>query len=327
MENHNVSAPPSGAAKYVLIALLLSLAAAVFPFALLLVPAYFAYAAMRTHPALLLLFSAALFAAASVLWGAYAALWFALGTLLIAAAVYAMQSRRLGNANTCAVAAAFAVFAIYGAVCLPGILSGEGAFTAMQALFSEAVGEWRAVAAVMFAETPAATMAGVNEYLDLVEQTAVDMIVPMFCSAGMVLGLSNVLFFRLFAKKGRIELAPMRPFRKWSIPRTYTVGILVMLVGSMIMELTGVSYAASLSSTVNVLVGFPLILQGLAVIDDWIVRKGGGVTGKRILIYALCAVFFAFLQTVLVILGCAEQLFRFRARRDGTYPPSPAEPQ
>ena len=87
-----------------------------------------------------------------------------------------------------------------------------------------------------------------------------------------------------------------------------------MSVGALVLLLTDWTYAAALSATVNVIVGMPLALQGLCVIDFLIVRSGKNVATRRVLIYVLAAVALLVMQTPLVLLGCMDQLFQLRAR-------------
>ena len=61
-------------------------------------------------------------------------------------AVYAMLTRRVGNADTALTLAGLFLVGLYCAVCLPGVLSGAGAFAGIQAAIDEMVLVYRAAA-------------------------------------------------------------------------------------------------------------------------------------------------------------------------------------
>ena len=135
------------------------------------------------------------------------------------------------------------------------------------------------------------------------------------------MGLSNLLFFRAFCRKQpQVEISPMRAFRDWTLPRSMTLGLFVMLIGSLILEFSGWSFAASFSVTANILLGIPLFLQGISVIDFLIVHAQKNVTLTRTLIYVLLGVLYQFMLYPLVLVGCFDQIFRLRDRMRGMPP-------
>jgi hypothetical protein len=64
----------------------------------------------------------------------------------------------------------------------------------------------------------------------------------------------------------------------------------------------------------------PLLLQGLCVIDFLIARSKKNAALGRTLTYVGIGVFFGLLQTPLILIGCFEQIFRFRDRMRGVPP-------
>jgi uncharacterized protein YybS (DUF2232 family) len=106
----------------------------------------------------------------------------------------------------------------------------------------------------------------------------------------------------------------MRAFRYWALPRSVMLGLFALLVGALVLEWSGWTFADSLSNTVNVLVGMPLLLQGLCVIDFLLVRSSKNVSATRAVSYTAIGVLFGIAQMPLILIGCFEQIFRFRER-------------
>lgn len=321
----NVSSPGSGTGGKVWWVVLClgagALAVLIWPVYLLL-PALFANAMFRGKPQWLLLMAAVNFGAA---YGLYAdwllAACLAALAALPALAIYWMQKRRMGNAYTVAVGAGLSLVALYCMVCLPGILAGEGAFRAVQDVFAESFLYMREALAAVPAEM--AEMAALTgEYLDAFEEAIPSLVVPVLCIMAGVLGLSNLLFFRLFARKQDFGLARLRPFSDWEIPRSVTGGLVLLIIASFVLRLLDWEFAASFSATINVVLGFPLILQGLALIDFFLKRVQGRRTLIRTITFVAIGLLFALLQTVLMLVGCLEQVFRLRQRIRSAPPPT-----
>ena len=293
-------------------------AAAVFiPLGLLIAPALFAYAMCRAKPAYLALFGGVYAVLSFLFLPAFTALCLSALCLGMAAALYWMQTRKMSNTYTALALSGIALAALYAAACLPGILSGEGAFAPIQAMVDAAIDTTRQVTASAVSGLPETLSAGVQEYfalLDSFSQMVPSLIVPCLCMAAGLLSLVNLLFFHLFAGKGGLNVSRLRPFRLWAIPQRIMYGMIFLLIVSLIFAWSGWDYANALSSTVNVLVGMPLMLQGLCVVDFLIVRSGNNITTKRVLIYLAAALLFVYAQALLMMLGCFDQLFRFRMR-------------
>ena len=297
----------------------LALLTALFPIALLLAPACWAAGARGSRPAALALPLGIFGGILLLLYGG--AQWsfffclFALGAAC-ALGVYFMQAKGVGWFNTAAALSAGSILILYLCVCLPGILSGEGAFAAVQASIDEFMAILRPMAEAQVQSMDASRGELVELYFDSMATAASTTLVPMLCLGGMALGLSNTLFFRLFCRGMQPPAAPMRPFRRWSIPQGYTVGIFVLLIGSVALEFTGADYSYALSNTVNILVGVPLVIQGLCVVDDWIVVRARGKKpgGKRVLVYLPLGLVVLLWPTPLMLLGCLEQVAHLRGR-------------
>jgi len=314
----NVQSQTSRAKNRAWLILLLSVltgaVTAIFPVGLLLAPALWAYAGARTKPVWIALPAGVYAALALSLYGIEAALGLLLSAAAVAFALYFMQTRKVSNTYTALTLAGLFLAGLYCAVCLPGILSGAGAFAQAQTAIDEMIALYRAAAS---------QLSGINEeyltfiysYLDAFSEAVPSFIVASLCAGAGILGLGNLLFFRLFCRKrAEIAISPMREFRLWTMPRSMMLGLFALLIGSLVLEWAGWTFADSMSSTVNVLVGMPLLLQGLCVLDFFVARSAQRVSAKRAVTYVLVGILFGLLQTPLILLGCAEQIFRIRER-------------
>lgn len=314
----NEQSQPSRAKNRAWLMLLLSVLSAgatVFlPVLLIVVPALWAYAGARTKPAWISLPAVVFAVLALPVYGWEATLGLAFAAAGAAFAVYYLLTRRMGNAYTALALAGLFLVGLYCAVCLPGILSGAGAFAGVQTAMDEMISTYRA-AIQQVPAINAETLDLVNTYLDAFSEAVPSFVVGALCAGAGVLGLSNLLFFRLFCRKHpEISISPMRAFRFWTMPRSMMLGLFALLIGSLALEWAGWSYAEGLSSTVDVLVAMPLLLQGLCVIDFLLARSPRRATAGRVMTYSLLTVFFGFLQTPLILLGCLELIVRIRDR-------------
>ncbi len=301
-------------------------AVCVFPFALLVAPALWTAAMFRTRPWALLPLFAATAAFFFLVYQPVAAAAIALLVALPALIFYVMQSRRAGNSYTLAAAAAACILVLYAAVCLPGIVDGSGAFAGAQAFVDRALAASRETAAAMLSGASGDVLATYDAYIKSISAAVPTSTVSVLCFAGILIALANFLFFRLFVRRVKPAITPLRAFRFWAVPQTFSAGIFVFLLGSLALEFFGADYAPGVSSTVNVLVGIPLMLQGLSVVDFLIVRRGGRVQTRRALFYVAIGLLLPLLQTALMLLGCMEQLLRYRDRAGLIPPTTPKNP-
>lgn len=286
----------------------------ILPVLLLVSPALGAYAALRTKPRLFLALALASAALAYGIYGAVATAGMTLACVGTGAVILLMQTRKLGNGNTALCAAGAALLGLYGVVCMPGVVAGTGAFETVQTYANEIIKAYQSALHAMEG-LPAEALTMLDGYLDALCASISSYVVPALCAAAGVIGLSGTLFFRLFAqRRPKGTLAPMRAFRFWEMPRSMMFGLLVLLLGSLVLEWTGWGYAEGLTGVVNVLVAMPLMLQGLCVVDFFLCRNPRSLTLKRTLVYTAIVVLFSVLQTPLMLTGCMEQIFRLRTR-------------
>ncbi|MEN6634658.1 MAG: DUF2232 domain-containing protein [Clostridiaceae bacterium] len=323
MENSNQQ--PSRAKQRGWLILLISVAvafiAAFFPYALLVAPALWAYAGARTKPYWMLL-PIATFALCAlqldspeILAGLYGA------AVLASVIIYFMMTRRMSNSETALMLAGVFLVGLYASICLPGVLAGRGAFADIQSQMSAIISVNREA----LKNTPqidAAMAQSALDMMDMIEQSVATYFVAVLCVFASVLGLSNLLFFRLFCRKHpEITISPIRPFRDWTLPRSMTLGLLAILILALFTEFTGWAFADGFAATANILVAMPLFLQGLSVMDFIIVRSKKNIVITRTLAYIGTLILFRYTAYALLLIGCFDQIFRIRLRMSAI-PPS-----
>jgi len=323
MENkmHQTARAQGGTWLIIALSVAAGIAALLVPVALVVVPALWAYLGARTKPAWMALPVLAYAVGAFLLYLPVSAFGMILTAAGAAFALYYLQIKKMSGSYTAITLAGILLVGLYVGVCMPGVLSGAGAFAAVQTA-ADGMVDFYKEAFVNAPNANAEYAALVTEYLDTFSESVPSIVVPALCIFAGVMGLGNFLFFRLFCKKHpEIPLAPMRAFRLWTLPRSMMFGLFALLIGALLLEWSQWQYAAALSNTVNVLVGMPLLLQGLCVIDFLIARSAKNKTGARVATYVLVGVLFSIAQMPLMLVGCFEQLFRFRTRMQN--PPAP----
>ena len=322
MENYEQQAPRRIRRGWpvLLLSVLIGLVAAVFPFALLLAPGLWAYAGARTKPYWIALPAAAFAVTAFQLYTPVAAAGLSVASALVAGSIYVLMTRKVSNTYTALILAGIFLGGLYVAICLPGILDGRGAFADVQRAMDTGLSLYRsAMAETSSLSADVKTL--FSQALDAFRVEVPNLVVSALCVFAGVLGLGNLLFFRLFCRKHHeIEISPIRPFREWTLPRSMTFGLFVFLIGSLALEWAGWAFAAGFSNAVNALVGMPLLLQGLCVVDFMLARSPKNATLGRALTYTGIGILFSLTQTPLILIGCFEQIFRFRDRMRGVPP-------
>ncbi len=303
-----------------LLSVLSALIAAVFPVALVVAPALWAYAGARTKPYWIVIPAVAFAVTAFSSYTLIPAAGLSGAALLASILLYALLTRRVSNAYTALTLAGVFLVGLYVSVCLPGIFDGRGAFADAQAAIGSLFDQYRSAASQM-PELNVQNSQAILDVMDAYVKEIPNFVVSALCIFAGVLGLGNLLFFRLFCRKQpEISISPMRVFRDWTLPRSMTFGLFALLIGSLILEWTGWAYSESMSNTVNALVGMPLLLQGLCVVDFLIARSPKHINTGRTLAYIGIGVLFSLAQTPLILLGCFDQIFRVRDRMRGVPP-------
>jgi hypothetical protein len=308
--------------------LLLAVVAAVLtayvPVFLIITPALWAYAGARTKPYWVFL------PAAAFAYGMFSFEPAAVASALTAGALAAtlllllLLTRGFSNSETVLILCGAFLLTLYGAICLPSLLDGKEAFAAIQSRVGDLRALYRASEAQMSQISPD-SIALILQTMDAMYDAVPAGFVAVLCVFASVLGLGNLLFFRAFCRKqAQIKLSPMRAFRDWTLPRSMTLGLFALLIGSIILELSGWTFAESFSITVNTLLGIPLFLQGICVVDFLISRMQKNHAVVRTIMYTGFGVLYQLVIFPLVLIGCFDQIFRIRERMRSMPPPSAA---
>lgn len=228
-----------------------------------------------------------------------------------------MQKKRLGGFYTAVAAAAAGIACLYAMVCLPGILDGSGAFFSAQAEVE------RLSAALLQLADP---MRGVEAYSNMLAYydeivAALPQMVPVMttgalCSLGALGGLlSTALFFAMTRRKRKaLGLRTPKPFRRWSIPKQLTGGIVLLYAMALLMQLFDYVNAAAVTQTVNAILGFPLLVQGLSMVAFMLSMRKYPSKSLNAVIFTAIALLFPLAQSLLTMLGILEQMMRLRER-------------
>jgi len=303
-----------------LLAVVAGVLAAYVPLLLIIAPALWAYAGVRTKPYWIFVPAAAFAYGAFTFETATVAIALTAGALIVALLLSTLLTHGFSNSDTVLILCGVFLLMLYGAICLPELLNGNEAYAAIQAQ----VGDIRALYRASESQLSQLNPDGVKlimETLDTMYEGVPVAFVSVLIIFSSVLGLGNLLFFRAFCKKQeQIKLSPMRPFRDWTLPRSMTLGLFAMLIGSIIVEFTGWAFAESFSMTANILLGIPLFVQGICVLDFFIDRMQKNRTVVRTLTYIGLVVLYQFMLFPLVLVGCFEQIFRLRERLRGVPP-------
>lgn len=234
-----------------------------------------------------------------------------------ALAIWLLQKRRLGGFLTATACAVLAIAALYALVCLPGILDGTGAFAAAQAVVAEA-GEF-----LLQGLAPLRNVAGYAEEIQMLEKlcNAIYLAVPslligMLCLLGAGIGFfAVVLFFACTrAHRDACGIAAPKPFRFWSIPKRYTIGIVLLYGTALLLYLFGYANAEAVYNTVSALLGFPLLVQGLALVAFLLSLRKKRSVALSVIVFTIIGVLFPLTYSMLSTVGLFDQFIRFRER-------------
>ena len=311
-------------------AALLSAAAAVLPLGLVVVPAYLVYAAFAGGITALVTGAAVYVAASFLLYVPTTAAAFSVLFVGIAAVIYGMMKAKKPHAYVVLAAMGAAMVGLYMLVCMPGILSGDGAFAEAQRITDDSIKFMQdavRTAKSMGAAFDEDALKLLDSYYAAFSADVPKLVVPALAVIAGVIGLANVLFFRLFARKyvEAFHILPLHPFREWRVPNGLTAGLFIMLIGALILNFTGWDYAEGLVGTIEILAVLPFLLQGVCVTDFLIARRSKNPVSMRVVIYILMVILFGAFRTPLLIVGAMDQLLRIRDRANGIPPQMPTD--
>ena len=304
--------------KHFLPGLLIMVASMVIPLGYLVAPAYLACAAFKGGSSVLLPLGLLGFAAALALYGLGGGIYMSLLMLLPAILLILLYKKKTSPVYTFGAISGVCILLLYLMICLEGILSGEGAFAPIVAWMEETFAASRELLTALPEGYGDMTRAEFFEFFDrytyALTESIATIIVPSICQVAMVLGLTNVLFFQRFARS-LPGVEPLPPFRSWKIPGELTNGLFFLLVASLVLELFDAPFAEGVSATVNIIVGFPLTIQGLCLIDHLIHTRSKHKARTRVLVFLCIGILYYVLRTSIMLLGFMEQLFHLRDKR------------
>ena len=245
-----------------------------------------------------------------------AALAVPLGALLLAL----IQRQKLGGFLSCAVVSASLILVLYASLCLDGIVSGKGAFAALQAWFKEGmVDPLKSVADAYIAEglDTDGLVAGLLAEVETIPELVPSLATGLICYNGCFVGTGTVLLFFAFTRKHREELGIRAPgrFATWSMPKSVTLPIILLYIAATIMAYAGMSNGYAIYYTVQYLFLLPFTLQGLAMVDYLLSFIKKRRTLVRVLVFVGIGLLYQLVMQVLMYIGLFEQLFRVRERR------------
>lgn len=319
---------------------LLCICSVFFPILLIVVPGLTAFAIVKFEKPSFAMAVTALVPALALffVYGAGAELLCMLPIVLAAAGggilIAILQKSRHSGSDTVFYTALLITGLFYLSIALPGLLSGKGAFDPIRetaATLTEAL--QKAVSTMPESNTPLFSGQSLQTVIASFPDLIVLCIVPFCFVVGGLSALTGFLFFRLLIKKQReaLGIAPLRRFSSWSVPRPYMFGTSLLLIGTLILDLSESESAEAMQLVSVTLIVFPLILQGLCCID-WLIEKRckkEKLVKTRVIVYALIALFSRFTFTTLLFVGAIEQFMHIRervvfiSRSGGSGPQSP----
>lgn len=248
-----------------------------------------------------------------------------MGALLLPAGVLTLgllQRKHMGGFFTAAGVTGVTVALLYGMLCMPGVLSGEGAFTQMQQEITAAEAPLvEMLLEMQGATTVEAEQQMISQFLSVLQE--VPATVPYvaageICFYGGVSGFLSTLLFFAFTRKYRVALGVNAPshFRLWTMPKSFTVPVLLLSVAGFIMALTGTDNGHAVYNTITLLFEVPFIVMGIAMLDYLLSLLPRRNTLWKVLVFVGIGVLFTAVANVLMMIGLFEQVFRIREKRE-----------
>lgn len=247
-------------------------------------------------------------------------------SLLVPAAsllIAEFQRRKLGGFLTAAAAAASVITLLYATVCLPPLLRGAGAFAGIEAYVTDLTALFEESFAPLRAYPELTRMVELYETIFASLPAAVPlMAASVICSLGGICALLGVvLFFALTRRKREtLGLRAPKPFRLWTVPRTYLGGFMLLYLLTFVLELIGLDSAQAVYNTVSALLGLPLTVQALSLIAYLLMRRKHPARSLNAVVFVAIGLLYPLAEQMLVTVGLFDLLLRIRER---TFPPAP----
>ncbi len=120
----------------------------------------------------------------------------------------------------------------------------------------------------------------------------------------------NYLFTTIISRKMRYEIVNLPKFSRIKLPNNIILGTALMFLTGIIMGKLDIPYHNALLANVSMLVGFAFLLQGLSLVDHFLIKMKMKVIIRTIIIIAF--VLIIPLGSFLVLLGMVDSVFDFR---------------
>lgn len=240
----------------------------------------------------------------------------ALTVPLTALALTVLQCKKLGGLYSCMGSAACGIGGVYAIVCLPGILNGTGAFTAVKEMFAGYAAQIKEEVALFAGAALEDVAAEFYRQLDELVETVPDVTTGMIFLIGMVGGLGTVLLYFALTRKRREALGLAAPGRvaEWTVPRIVFRPLFIFYLVTGVLFMLDVANAASIYYVVSVMFSFLTVIDGFAT-AEWLLGKIRRKRGLfRALAYVLTAAFPMFAVSPLSTLGFVDCVFHIRQR-------------
>ncbi len=114
-------------------------------------------------------------------------------------------------------------------------------------------------------------------------------------------------------KRVGINIVDIPRFALFRLPNNITIGVIVMFIGALIAKMLGFAYFEAIVENVTVLIGFMFLIQGLSIIDFFLIK----IKVKTIFrfIFISLTVLITPLVSVVSMLGLIDVMFDFRKLR------------
>lgn len=227
-----------------------------------------------------------------------------------------LQIKKLGGVFTSMGAAAVGIGAVYAIVCLPGIISGEGAFTTIQNLYAGYAAELKETVALLAGEALKETVADFAAQIDDLVAMVPDVTTGMIFLIGYCGGLGAVLLFFAFTAKRRETLGLAAPSRvcDWRVPGIIFRPVFIFYLIASVLYMFDVANAVSVYYVVSVSFTFLTAINGFAT-GEWLLER---IRRKqplfRALAYAVTAIAPMLVLSPLSTLGFVDCIFHMRER-------------
>lgn len=211
-----------------------------------------------------------------------------------------------------------AVFAgaLYIIFTLPDILNSLPTFTTISQLFEE---YWQAYSSTTEFESMLSIVApegGLDEAKKLVELalSQVSSVMPLtICGMAGIMGLSNTVMAVKQLNFIKWDIKPMRKYLFWGVPKSFSSGIMVWIIGIIVLSFTNVKSQDGITSLIIFICAMPFVVTGLSFVRfmcSYLFKNGyaWGITLTLIIIT------FPYCIMPLALMGFMDHMLKYKQR-------------